>query len=102
MTGKPTNIRWRLFGILAFGSFASYMLRSNVSMAAPAMMQDLGLTEIQFGWILASFTAGYAAFQFPGGVFGDHAHHYRSGDDVARILPGFTRGEYPDGGSAGD
>ena len=71
MTTSPTNIRWRLFAILAFGSFASYMLRSNVSMAAPAMMQDLGLTEIQFGWILAAFTAGYAAFQFPGGVFGD-------------------------------
>lgn len=60
-----------MFAILAFGSFASYMLRSNVSMAAPAMMRDLGLTEIQFGWVLAAFTAGYAAFQFPGGVFGD-------------------------------
>lgn len=71
MTGEPTNIRWRLFAIVAFGSFSSYMLRSNVSIAAPAMMQDLGLSEIQFGWILAAFTAGYAAFQFPGGVFGD-------------------------------
>ena len=30
MTGKPTNIRWRLFGILAFGSFASYMLLSLI------------------------------------------------------------------------
>ena len=89
MTGKPTNIRWRLFGILAFGSFASYMLRSNVSMAAPAMMQDLGLTEIQFGWILASFTAGYAAFQFPGGVFGDHAGP-RKALTVIAILWGIT------------
>ena len=89
MTGKPTNIRWRLFGILAFGSFASYMLRSNVSMAAPAMMQDLGLTEIQFGWILASFTAGYAAFQFPGGVFGDYAGP-RKALTVIAILWGIT------------
>ena len=32
------------------------------------MMLDLGLTEIQFGWILAAFTAGYTIFQFPGGV----------------------------------
>jgi len=71
MTNRPTNIRWRLFAILAFASFASYMLRSNVSMAAPTMMRDLGLTEIQFGWILAAFTAGYAVFQFPGGIFGD-------------------------------
>lgn len=52
-------------------SFASYMLRSNISIAAPTMMADLGLSEIQFGWILAAFTAGYAVFQFPGGIFGD-------------------------------
>ena len=42
-----------------------------MSFAAPAMMQELGLSEIQWGWILAAFTAGYAAFQFPGGIFGD-------------------------------
>jgi len=71
MTGRPTNIRWRVFLILALASFVSYMLRSNVSIAAPAMIRDLHLSEIQFGWILAAFTAGYAIFQFPGGVFGD-------------------------------
>jgi ACS family glucarate transporter-like MFS transporter len=35
------------------------------------MMLDLELDAIQFGWVLAAFTAGYAAFQFPGGIFGD-------------------------------
>lgn len=71
MTKKPTNIRWLVFAILAFGSFISYVLRSNISIAAPAMIDDLGLTEIEWGWVLAAFTAGYAIFQFPGGVFGD-------------------------------
>ncbi|MDH3547622.1 MAG: MFS transporter, partial [Gammaproteobacteria bacterium] len=68
---RPTNVRWRVFVILAFGSFISYVLRSNVSIAAPTMIADLGLNEIQWGWVLAAFTAGYAVFQFPGGVFGD-------------------------------
>lgn len=71
MTNRPGNIRWRILAILALGSFASYMLRSNVSIAAPAMMADLGLSEIQLGWVLAAFNAGYAVFQFPGGIFGD-------------------------------
>ena len=71
MNNIPTYVRWRMFMILAFGSFVSYVLRSNVSIAAPAMIEDLALTEIQFGWILAAFTAGYAIFQFPGGMFGD-------------------------------
>jgi ACS family glucarate transporter-like MFS transporter len=71
MNQRPTNIRWRIFLVLALASFVSYVLRSNVSIAAPAMIEDLGLTEIQWGWVLAAFTAGYAIFQFPGGMFGD-------------------------------
>ena len=35
------------------------------------MMKDLGLDEVQWGWVLAAFTAGYALFQFPGGILGD-------------------------------
>ncbi len=68
---KPTSIRWRILAILALASFISYVLRTNLSFAAPSMIADLGLTEIQWGWILAAFTAGYAIFQFPGGILGD-------------------------------
>jgi ACS family glucarate transporter-like MFS transporter len=34
------------------------------------MIDDLGLSEIQYGWVLAAFTAGYAIFQFPSGLLG--------------------------------
>lgn len=61
-------MRWRILALLVLASFISYVLRYNVSTAGPAMMTDLGLTEIQFGWVLAAFTAGYTIFQFPGGV----------------------------------
>jgi MFS transporter, ACS family, glucarate transporter len=65
-----TGVRWRILALLVLASFVSYVLRSNISIAGPAMMADLGLTEQQFGYILAAFTAGYTIFQFPGGVFG--------------------------------
>ena len=68
---RPSNIRWRVLALLVLASFISYVLRYNVSTAGPAMMIDLNLTEAQFGYILAAFTAGYTIFQFPGGVFGD-------------------------------
>ena len=68
---KPTSVRWRILLIMAFVSFVSYVLRYNVSTAAPSMMADLALTEIQWGWVLAAFTAGYAVFQLPGGIMGD-------------------------------
>ena len=54
-----------------FISFVSYMLRGNLSIAGPAMIEDLQLTEIQWGWIMAAFPLGYALFQFPGGCWGD-------------------------------
>jgi ACS family glucarate transporter-like MFS transporter len=69
--GRPTAIRWKILIILALASFVSYVLRTNLSFAAPEMMQDLGLSEIEWGWVLAAFTAGYALFQIPGGVLGD-------------------------------
>jgi ACS family glucarate transporter-like MFS transporter len=67
---RPTAIRWRILGLLVLSSFVSYVLRYNVSTAGPSMIDDLGLSEIQYGWILAAFTAGYAIFQFPSGLLG--------------------------------
>jgi len=67
----PTNVRWRILAILIFVSFVSYLLRGNLSIAGPAMVKDLQLTEIQWGWIMAAFPLGYALFQFPGGYWGD-------------------------------
>ena len=35
------------------------------------MMSDLGLSQVQLGWVLAAFAWGYAIFQWPGGLLGD-------------------------------
>ncbi len=67
---RPSNVRWRVLIVLIFVSFVSYLLRGNLSIAAPTMMADLQLSEIQWGWVMAAFPLGYALFQFPGGVFG--------------------------------
>lgn len=64
-------VRWRIFTVIALGSFVSYVLRSNISLAAPAMKADLGLGDGEWGLVLSAFIAGYAIFQFPGGLAGD-------------------------------
>ena len=71
MGQSPTFVRWRVFVILAMASFVAYFLRSDISIAAPVMMLDLGLSEIEWGWVIAAFTTSYAILQFPGGIFGD-------------------------------
>ncbi|MBT4518996.1 MAG: MFS transporter [Halieaceae bacterium] len=68
---QPSSVRWRILGLLMFLSFVSYLLRGNMSIAAPTMMADLQLSEVQWGMIMAAFPLGYALFQFPGGLLGD-------------------------------
>jgi len=68
---RPTFVRWRILSILVLASFVSYTLRYNTSSAAPVMMADLGLNEMQWGWVMAALLSGYALFQLPGGMLGD-------------------------------
>jgi len=67
---RPTSVRWRILALLIALSFVSYLLRGNLSIAAPSMRADLHLSEIQWGWVMSAFPLGYALFQFPGGVLG--------------------------------
>ena len=63
--------RYRFF----LGSFLITLLlyvdRVCISSAKSAISSDLGLTDIQMGWVLSAFALGYAFFQVPGGAMGD-------------------------------
>jgi MFS transporter, ACS family, glucarate transporter len=69
--GQATSVRWRILALLVSSGFVAYLLRGNMSVAGKGLMADVGLSQIQFGMILAAFAWGYAIFQFPGGLFGD-------------------------------
>jgi ACS family D-galactonate transporter-like MFS transporter len=45
----------------------TYLDRSNISVTAPAMRQELGLNIEQMGWVLSAFGWAYALAQIPGG-----------------------------------
>src|SRR5262245_7509194 len=66
-----TGVRWRILTLVFIASFIAYLLRTNMSVAGERMMAELGLTQMQLGIIFAAFTWGYAAFQFPSGVWGE-------------------------------
>ena len=68
---RPTYVRWNVCVLIGVASFVAYLLRTNMSVAGAPMSEDLGLSQVQLGVILAAFAWAYAAFQFPGGVFGD-------------------------------
>lgn len=66
-----SGIRWYILALLFAASFVAYLLRSNMSIAGEGIMTETGVTQTQFGWVLAAFAWGYALFQFAGGVLGD-------------------------------
>ncbi|GAL90531.1 MFS transporter [Jejuia pallidilutea] len=63
--------RYRFF----LGSFLITLLlyvdRVCISSAKDSISGDLGLNDIQMGWVLSAFALGYALFQVPGGALGD-------------------------------
>jgi ACS family glucarate transporter-like MFS transporter len=68
---RPTRVRWYVLSILIVASFVAYVLRTNMSVAGEALMDDLGISQVQLGFVLAAFAWGYGIFQFPGGLFSD-------------------------------
>ena len=67
----PSAVRWRVMWWLAIASVVAYVLRFNLSVAGPAMMHDLGLTEAQLGLVLGAFAWSYGLLQVPGGMLGE-------------------------------
>jgi MFS transporter, ACS family, glucarate transporter len=49
----------------------TYIDRICISMAAPSIQRDLGLTPIQMGWAFSVFGWAYALFEVPGGWLAD-------------------------------
>jgi hypothetical protein len=51
---RATGARWRVLVLLVFASFISHVLRSVMSIAGPAIVEDFELTEQLLGNILAA------------------------------------------------
>lgn len=52
-------------------SLLLYIDRINISVAKDPIMDSLGLTNKQMGWVFSAFGLGYALFQTPGGMLAD-------------------------------
>lgn len=64
---KATRVRFAVLAMLFVTVVINYLDRSNISVAAPALAQDLHLNPKRLGWILSAFGWAYATLQVPGG-----------------------------------
>src|SRR6202049_5364918 len=70
-TSKPTKARWLVLVLISFMYLITYMDRSNISVAAPAIAKEFGLSKTAMGWVFSAFALAYALGQFPGGWLGE-------------------------------
>ena len=60
-----------VLGLLCVMYLITYVDRVNISTAALAFRTELGLSNVQYGWIFSAFAYSYALFQIIGGWIGD-------------------------------
>ncbi|WP_019120758.1 MFS transporter [Brevibacillus massiliensis] len=61
------NFRWTVVIWLLIGGIINYLDRANLSIAAPEMMKELGLTKTDIGLMGTVFSWSYALMQLPSG-----------------------------------
>lgn len=58
--------------LLVMVASGGYLCRVAVTVAAPGIMRDFGLTQAQMGTVFSAFLLGYTIFQVPSGWLADH------------------------------
>ena len=79
-------------------AFITYLDRVCISVAAPFMVEDLGLSSAQMGYVFSAFALAYGLFQIPTGWIGDRFGQKRlmapivAAWSLLTILTGAVRG----------
>src|ERR1700726_5073549 len=68
---KATKTRWMVLFLISLMYLITYMDRSNISVAAPSIAKEFGLSKTAMGLVFSAFLWAYSIGQIPGGWLGD-------------------------------
>src|SRR5664280_439896 len=68
---KRSSYRWAVLFMIAMMALITFMDRTNISIAAPRMSKDFGLSKTQMGLVFSAFAWAYALGQLHGGWLTD-------------------------------
>ena len=57
---RMSHVRWTICAMLFFATSINYMDRQVISLLKPTLAHTIGLTEINYGYIVDAFQAAYA------------------------------------------
>jgi len=66
-----SGVRFRVLRMTFFLALVTYLDRVCISVAAPFIIDDLGLTLVQMSAVFGAFTLAYSLFEVPSGWLGD-------------------------------
>jgi MFS family permease len=69
--GTPTRARYWVIVFAVTLAILAYIDRVCISVAAPNIRRDLGLSHVEMGYVFSAFALSYALFEIPGGWMGD-------------------------------
>ena len=70
-TTKRTRVRYGMLALVFVNVVINYLDRSNLSVAATGLSEELQLSTVELGLIFSAFGWTYAALQIPGGLVAD-------------------------------
>ena len=83
-------LRQRVLILVALASAITYLDRVCLSAAAPAIMHDLGLSNIRMGYVFSVFPLAYGIFELPMGWLGDRLGQRKMITRIVACWSGFT------------
>jgi ACS family hexuronate transporter-like MFS transporter len=65
------NLRWWIAGLVFLSTVINYIDRQTLSVLSPRLTKELGITDIQYGWISQAFLIPYTAMYIVAGMLLD-------------------------------
>ncbi|MFX8782151.1 MFS transporter, partial [Acinetobacter baumannii] len=66
-----SRTRLWILGLILFLATVAYADRSILSISAPGIKSEFGLSQLQLGYVLSAFSWAYVIGQIPGGLLLD-------------------------------
>lgn len=68
MKAKVGKLRWMIIGLVTLGTILNYLARSTLSVAAPTIKVEFGMSTEDYSWVVLAFQATYTVMQSVAGA----------------------------------
>src|SRR6266496_1147177 len=65
------HLRWYIAALLFVSTVINYVDRQTLSVVAPVLTKELGITPVEYAWILQSFLIAYTVMYVVSGILVD-------------------------------